>query len=110
MEYEYWYGYYSDGRGDIMKVFDSIKNKNIDEFVNWIDEHFEFDGAPHWRWWDDNYCNRCEPIESESTNIFGYEIGECAYCELNGNCRFFKDMDEIPNNKQIIKMWLESEE
>lgn len=90
-----------------MTVFEKIKNKNIDELVDWIDEHFDFDNAPYWRWWDENYCKRCEPIESDFPNAFGYTT-ECAYCELNGNCRFFKDTEDIPDNKQIIKMWLES--
>jgi hypothetical protein len=91
-----------------MKVFDSIKNKNIDELADWLDEHCDFDSALWWKWWDENYCNKCESIKTESTNIFGHKI-ECAYCELNRNCKFFKDMDDIPNSKQIIKMWLESE-
>lgn len=91
-----------------MKVFDSIKNKNIDELVDWIDEYFEFDSAPYWRWWDENYCKKCEPIESECPNSFGFDT-DCAYCEINNNCKFFKDMDDIPDSKQIIKMWLESE-
>lgn len=42
-----------------------------------------------------------------------YEDGErefpCSYCELNGNCKFFPDLDEVPDNKKIIKMWLETE-
>ena len=90
-----------------MTVFDSIKNKNIDEIADWIDEHSAFDDV-YWRWWNENYCDKCEPIKTESTNFFGYS-SECAYCELNNNCRFFKDMKEIPNRRQVIKMWLESE-
>lgn len=90
-----------------MKVFDSIKNKNIDELAEWFDEYYDFDSAPWWKWWDENYCSKCEPIETEYPNAFGYEI-ECAYCELNGNCQFFKEADNIPDSKQIIKMWLES--
>lgn len=92
-----------------MKVFDSIKNKNIDELAEWLDEYCDFDSAPWWKYWDENYCSKCESIESESANDFGY-AAEYAYCELNGNCRFFKDMKEIPDSKQIIKMWLESED
>lgn len=91
-----------------MTVFDNIKNKNIDEFAEWLDEHCNFDDAPWWEWWDGNYCNKCEPIEIEN-NAFGYTL-DYAYCEISGNCKFFKDMKEIPNSKQIIKMWLKSEE
>lgn len=90
-----------------MTIFDSIKNKNIDELVEWIDEHCNFDEALHWKWWDENYCNKCEPIIA-GTNILGYPQKH-AYCELNGNCKFFKDTKGIPDSKQVIKMWLESE-
>lgn len=86
-----------------MIVFDMIKNKNIDELVDWIDEHFAFDSAPYWYWWDKNYCSKCETIASLD------DEGEFAYCEVHNNCRFFKDMDKIPDTKQIIKMWLLSE-
>ena len=91
-----------------MRVFDSIKNKNIDEFVDWLDENCDPNFAPWWKWWDENYCDKCERIESETTNFFGYKM-EYAYCELNSNCRFFKDRKDMPNSKQVIKMWLESE-
>ena len=91
-----------------MTVFDCIKNKNIDELADWINEHFAFDNAPYWHFWDENYCNKCESIET-GTNVFGYPLMQ-AYCELTNNCRFFKDKKGIPNDKQIIKMWLESEE
>ena len=33
----------------------------------------------------------------------------CSYCELNGNCKFFPNLDETPDNKMVTKMWLESE-
>ena len=91
-----------------MTVFENIKNKSIDELVDWLDKHCDFDSALWWKWWDENYCGKCEAIETESTNVFGYTI-ENAYCEHYGNCRFFKDMEKIPNSKQIIRMWLESE-
>ncbi|MBO5828828.1 MAG: hypothetical protein J6R59_10325 [Paludibacteraceae bacterium] len=89
-----------------MTVFENIKNKNIDEFVNWLSEHCSFDYAPWWKWWDENYCKKCE---SETAYVEAFEK-ECehAYCELNGNCRFFLDMGDIPDEKQVIKMWLES--
>lgn len=90
-----------------MNIFESIKSKNIDELADWIDKHFDFDNAQYWQWWDDKYCSKCE---SETfTYVDNGNKGECAYCELNGNCKFFKDMRKIPDNKQIIKMWLESE-
>lgn len=88
-----------------MTVFDNIKNKNIDEFVEWIDKHCTCGDSPWHKWWDENYCNKCNP-----------EIGyvpeldrdlEFAWCELHDKCRFFQD--DVLDNKQIIKIWLESE-
>ena len=39
---------------------------------------------------------------------------ECAYCELADEsgikrCRFFPELDDVPDNRGMIKMWLESE-
>lgn len=89
-----------------MTVFENIKNKSIDELVDWLDKHCDFDSALWWRYWDENYCDKCEAV------VFTDDEGgkECfAYCEHYSNCRFFKDMDCIPDSKQIIRMWLESE-
>ena len=91
-----------------MTVFESLKNKSIDELAEWLDENCEYDTAPWASFWDIRYCNKCEPIESKVPNQFGYDM-ECSYCELYSRCKFFKELDDIPDNKQIIKMWLESE-
>jgi ATP-dependent helicase/DNAse subunit B len=34
---------------------------------------------------------------------------ECTYCELENKCRFFQELDDVPDNKEMIKMWLEEE-
>lgn len=88
----------------MMTVFDNIKSKNIDELAKWIDEHFDFDYAPYVMWFDEHYCTKCiaELYTEDNAN-------KCAWCELNGKCKFFKELDNIPDNKDIIKMWLESE-
>lgn len=87
-----------------MTVLEKIKSKNIDELVDWIDEYFAFDSAPYWEYWDEKYCKNCEAVVSEDDNKM-----EFAYCEVHDNCKYFKDMDKIPDSKQIIKMWLLSE-
>ena len=83
-----------------MTVFESLNNKSIDEVAEWLDTHMVFDDAPWLRWWDNNYCKECMMEAKESGTV---------WCELNGNCKFFKDQKEIPSMKEIIKMWLESE-
>ena len=87
-----------------MTVFEKIKSNNIDELAEWIDEHFYFDSAPYWAWWDEHYCKKCVAEFHADDNDSKF-----AWCELNGKCKFFKEMDSIPGNKDIIKMWLESE-
>lgn len=90
-----------------MIVFDSFKNKDIDELVEWLDEYCYFDRAPWLDWWDKNYCNNCD-VEISYVSETNDEL-ECAWCELNHRCKFFDEMDDIPDDKQIIKMWLLSE-
>ena len=96
-----------------MTVFENIKTKNIDELAEWFSENYMFDEAPYWKYFDDNYCKGCKPeivlVESLNRDIDSDREMECAWCELNHKCKFFQEMNEIPDNKQIIKMWLLSE-
>ena len=84
-----------------MTVLDNFKSFNIDEFIDWLDEYVSFDTAPWMWWWDNTYCKNC-PTEDEY-------VSDYAWCEVHNKCRYFLDMDETPDVKQIIKMWLESE-
>lgn len=90
-----------------MKVFDEFKMKNKDELANWLDKYGAYDNAPWTKWFDDNYCSKCE-AEVVYIPAFDRE-GKCSWCELHDKCKYFKDMNDVPDNKQIIKMWLESE-
>ena len=90
-----------------MTKFESIKSKNIDELAAWLDEYGAFDTAPWMYWFDENFCRCCE--EDEFYDVDKDIITVCTYCEYSGKCRFFSDMDEAPHGKQIVKMWLESE-
>lgn len=90
-----------------MTVFDSIKNKSIDELVLWLDTHGEHDGSPWYEWYNANYCKKCKP---EIGYMFKTERAlEFAWCEIHRKCRYFQNMNDVPDSKQIIKMWLESE-
>lgn len=101
-----------------MTKFESIKSKNIDELAEWIDTYVIFDDSLWMKWWDENYCQKCEVVampREEYARIVGWGHSDyrggivCGYCEVNGKCRYFQDMDNVPNNKEIIKMWLETE-
>jgi hypothetical protein len=95
-----------------------------EELVDWLDEHGQFDQSPLSEWFDSKYCQNCESIKikyEEAQEKLGfspyswYNIDtECAYCELSDECgvkrcRFFPDIEDIPDNKTIIKLWLEEE-
>lgn len=91
-----------------MTVFEMLRTKNIDELAEWFDNHCMFDDAPWWNYWDENYCNKCSG-EEVYVQEFNKKM-ECTWCELHdGKCKFFPEMNEIPDSKQIIKMWLMSE-
>ena len=87
-------------------IFGKFKSMNIDELAEWLDEYGRFDSSPWITWFDQKYCKNCENIMCK------YEGGRrefpCSYCELNGNCKFFSNLDETPDNKRVTKMWLES--
>lgn len=86
-------------------MFENFKSMNIDELAEWFEKNYS-DADPCILWFDKTYCKNCEPIIKQ--NEMGYKM-EYAYCELNGNCRYFKEMNEVPSIKQTIKLRLESE-
>ena len=95
-----------------MTIFEQIKNMSVDEFAEWLDEHGRLNGSPWLQWWEETYCNQC-PVEHgylpDYTGMHTYQVPtEFAWCELHDKCKFFLEMDETPDNKDIIKMWLES--
>lgn len=90
-----------------MTNYEYIKSMSIDKFSEWIDEHGQFDSSPWMSWFDQKYCKNCPDIMCTYEN--GTVEFPCSYCELNGKCKFFPDLDETPDNKMIIKMWLESD-
>ena len=90
-----------------MIVFDSIKSKNIDELAEWINKYGVQDYSPWDNWFYNKYCNDCEPIVKTD----GIYEKEYTWCELNCNkCKYFQSMEEAPWGKQLVKMWLESED
>lgn len=96
-----------------MTQFENFKNMDIDAFAEWLDEHGQFDGSPWMTSWNEKYCNNC-PVEhghlpDDSGEDRWYVPTEFAWCEKHFKCRYFPDRDEVPDNKDIIKMWLETE-
>ena len=90
-----------------MTNFDFIKNMSIDELTDWLDKYGQFDVSPWMDWFNDNYCSKCE-VDEKDVLWPGYTM-DCAYCELEGKCKYLTQLDNIPDNKDVIKMWLMQE-
>ena len=92
-----------------MNIYEKFKSMTIEELTDWIDKYGQFDNSPWIKWFDKTYCKNCESIKRHSKQ-YGYNTETSyAYCELHDNCKFFPDIEYIPDNKDIIKMWLETE-
>lgn len=90
-----------------MTVFNMFKSKNIDELAEWLDTYGAHDTSPWILWFDSNFCRQCNE-ESFYDEESGVET-ICCWCEYHNKCKFFDYMDSIPDCRQVVKMWLESE-
>ena len=90
-----------------MTQFEKFNLMDIDTLAEWICEHGEFDGSPWCKWFDETYCRKCEPVMCHYPN--SKREFPCAWCELERKCKFFMNLNEQPDSKDVIKMWLESE-
>ena len=86
---------------------EKIKSMDINELSEWLDKYGQFDGSPWMDWWDERYCKNCESVVGEFLD--SNREHKFAWCELHDKCRFFEEFDEVPDNKEIIRSWLESE-
>lgn len=90
-----------------MTNFENIKAMSIDEFAEWLAKYESWEDTPWIQWFNDNYCDKCE-LETGTMVDTGKEM-LFAWCELHEKCKFFPDLEDIPDDKEIIKMWLEAE-
>lgn len=90
-----------------MTQFEKFKNMDIDQLTEWMDKHGQFDGSPWMSWFDHKYCKNCECIMCH--HVDSEHKFPCSWCELEGKCKYFPDLDETPDNKMIIKIWLKSD-
>lgn len=90
-----------------MNNFENLKSMSVEELTEWLDKNGMWDNSPWSLWFDQKYCKNCEEImcKSPDDSLHSY----CSYCEIYDKCRFFDEMEDVPDCKDIIKMWLESE-
>lgn len=86
------------------KFFKSLNIETISDFLSHINS---IDTAPWTLWFDKNYCSKCPAIECYCE--YFHRNVSCAYCELEHKCKFFDELSEVPNIKEIIKLWLQAE-
>ena len=98
-----------------MNQYDYITSLAKDQLIDWLDTYADYDEAPWRKWFDDNYCKKCESIECsyadcEKLNIkpFYKSSITCAYCELENKCKYFPELDTIPDSRKIIELWMET--
>lgn len=88
-------------------VFDKFKSMSVNELTDWLNQYSQLDSMPWVEWWNENYCSKCDAVTAFVPD-YGREL-DFPWCELNDKCKFFQDLDDVPDDKMIIKMWLESE-
>jgi hypothetical protein len=89
--------------------FEKLKSMSAEELAEWLNTNGMWDNSPWYLWWDRKYCQNCEDVREEYEADGRYAIMCRAWCEIYDKCRFFPDHDDVPDCKEIVKMWLESE-
>lgn len=83
-----------------MKRIDKFKSMSVDEIAEYIATNWIHDNDPVITWFDNEYCNQCSSIIIDNV--------EYAWCEVHKKCPYFPKLDSVPDNVQMIKLWLES--
>lgn len=89
-----------------MNNFEKLKSMSVDELSEWLDNNGMWDNSLWSKWFDEEYCKKCEDIMCKSPD--DSREFRCAYCEIYDNCRFFPEKADVPDSKEIIRMWLEA--
>jgi hypothetical protein len=90
-----------------MNNFEKLKSMSAEALAEWLNKYVSYNDAPWSDWFDQKYCKKCEDIICKSPDDSRHSV--CAYCEIYDNCRFFPEIDDVPNSLETVKMWLESE-
>ena len=100
-----------------MNNFEKLKSMSLEELAEWLDKNCMFDHSPWMEDFNDKYCANCESVMCKYEDadkvlglkpLYDYDV-ECAYCEIYGKCRYFLDMDDVPDGKEMVKLWLKAE-
>lgn len=90
-----------------MTIFEKNKTANIDELAEFLYTSFDRDDALWDEWFDENYCSKCQRITVQPLD---YHMPiDVSWCELNEGCKLCSEITDALDNKQVIKLWLQSE-
>ena len=101
-----------------MTNFKKLHSMSVDELAKWLDQNGIIDNSPWFEDFNSKYCSNCESVMCkyedaekvvEFKPMFDYDEIECAYCEIYKKCRYFEDMDEVPDGVEMVRLWLETE-
>ena len=90
-----------------MTNYEHITSLSLDQLTEWLVQNASWEDSPWSGWFDSNYCSKCEP--EYGTIVDTGRKAKFAWCELHDKCKFFTKLEDIPDDKEIIKMWLEVE-
>ena len=89
----------------VLTNYDQLRKFDVDQLAEFLDKYSGCEKTPWGEWFDKNYCSKCEPIMCHyelHTRLF-----PVSWCNLNENmCKYFPEMSDAPNHKEIIKLWL----
>lgn len=90
-----------------MTNFEYIQAMPQEDFIDFLEKACSSDAGPWEEWFGNKYCNNCPPI-IVSTEISHAKM-KCGWCEIYGFCKFFTELGRVPNDKDVLKRWLEQE-
>lgn len=98
-----------------MTNMEKLKAVSLEELAEWLDKNGVFDSSPWQNNFTKKYCEKCELIEISYEDskkklgiepLFAEDTTKCAFCEIYNYCRHFPNTEGVPDNKEMIKMWL----
>jgi hypothetical protein len=97
-----------------MTNYNKIVSMPLDELAQWLNQYSSVEDAPWLDWFNESYCSQCESVKISKENakeLLGFELlskdeAECAYCEVHGECRYFREARRSIDNVETIKLWL----
>lgn len=84
-----------------MTNYEKLRELNLEDFGHWLWEvGHRADIPPWWAWFENEHCSHC-PKETTIHPFLNKKM-LVDYCELQGKCRFYRDLSD----EEVIKAWL----